>query len=194
MGLVVSIGGFLGLQVPVIAAEAPLPQPSTPSQAVPAAPEPPCDLPALSTQRSTTEYGIFGNDEFNTAVCGYVVTRQEPRFDETVTAAYLRITQFGDLGFQRAIAKGIEAKNTINQYRDGQYELNLGCLKNNKIVGIEYDRLVPYINRETQQKLQASSHDRPIPVILSFGKHKGRDCECCNLAHKVRVYDSTQRE
>ncbi|WP_431630573.1 hypothetical protein [Alkalinema pantanalense] len=61
-------------------------------------------------------------------------------------------------------------------------------------VGREYDRLVPYINRETQQKLQASSRDRPLRVILSFGKHRGRDCECCNLAHKVRVYDSTQRE
>ncbi|OUC16086.1 MAG: hypothetical protein B0A82_03670 [Alkalinema sp. CACIAM 70d] len=194
VSLLVSIGFFLGMPRPLLAAEARLPVPPTPSPAAPTAPEPPCELPSVPNLRSTTAYGIFGDDEFDTVVCGYLVTRQEQHFDNTVNAAYLRIVRFGDPGFQQAIAQGIANQNSINQYRDGKYELNLGCLKNNKIVGIEYDRLTPYITPETQQQLQASSRDRPIPVVLSFGKHRGRDCECCNLAHKVRVYGSTQRE
>jgi hypothetical protein len=27
-----------------------------------------------------------------------------------------------------------------------------------------------------------------VVLILSFGKHAGSDCECCNLAHRVRLH------
>ncbi|MEB3292917.1 MAG: hypothetical protein VKJ24_07140 [Synechococcales bacterium] len=138
--------------------------------------------------RSTTRYGIFGNDEFDSLVCGYLVIRQEQRFEEEIQLAYFRITQFYEQGLQQAIATGIENKNAINAKTDGYYELGLGCYQNGRIIGTEYDRKLPYLPTATQQQLFKSSAQKPVRVILSFGKHTGEGCDCCNLPHQIRIY------
>jgi hypothetical protein len=163
------------------------------SQSVIAQPEPiaatTCQFaPPPTPLRSTTQYGIFGNDEFDTLVCGYLVTRPEQRFDETVNLAYLRILQFQDEAFKQAIASGVENKNTINTKTDNYYELGLGCYRNGKIIGTEHDRTVPYLSQPTQQQLLQSSAQKPLRLILSFGKHTGSSCDCCNLPHRIRTY------
>jgi hypothetical protein len=146
-----------------------------------------CNFASSSTLRKTQKYGIFGNDEFDTLVCGYLVTRQETVWDESVTNAYLRIVKFGDEGFRQAVKAGIERGNGVNKLHQGQYEFNLGCFKQNTIQGQQYNAKQPYITESVNAKLRRSSARQPIVVKLSFGKHPGSDCVCCNLAHAVRT-------
>jgi hypothetical protein len=136
--------------------------------------------------RATQRYGIFGDDEFDTVVCGYLVTRLEKVWDETLNVAYFRVTQFGQPGFQQAIAQGINQGNTVNALRSGQYELNLGCFDKNRITGHQYDPKTPYITPATQAQLLNSSVTQPVAIVLSFGKHPGSHCTCCNLAEALR--------
>jgi hypothetical protein len=143
-------------------------------------------LTATRALRSSQTYGIFGNDEFDTIACGYLVTRTEKIWDESVNVAYFRIIQFAQPGFQQSIAQGIAAGNSVNVFRDGQYEFNLGCFAPNRITGQQYDPQTPYLDPATQTQLLKSTPQKPIAIVLSFGKHAGRDCECCNLAHSIR--------
>lgn len=146
-----------------------------------------CHFATSSALRKTQKYGIFGNDEFDTLVCGYLVTRQETVWDEPVNNAYFRIAKFGDEGFRQAIKAGIEQGNRVNTIRQGQYEFNLGCFKNHAIQGQQHNPKQPYITDGVNAKLRQSSSQQPIVLKLSFGKHLGSDCVCCNLAHAVRT-------
>jgi hypothetical protein len=103
--------------------------------------------------RSTQRYGIFGDDEFDTIVCGYLVTHTERLWDESVNVAYFRIIQFAQPGFQQAIAQGIAAGNRINAFREDQYEFSLGCFAANQITGQQYDPETPYLDPTTQTQL-----------------------------------------
>jgi hypothetical protein len=149
---------------------------------------PPCNLTKFVPLRATNRYGIFGNDQFDTVVCGYLVTRTEKVWDETQTNAYFRIVQFGQDGFRQSLQAGINQGNSVNKLNQGQYELNLGCFKNNQIQGQQYDPQKPYITNDVQTRLAQSLANRPIALVLSFGNHPGSDCVCCNLAHTVRSY------
>ncbi|NJN49370.1 MAG: hypothetical protein HC805_05815 [Alkalinema sp. RL_2_19] len=91
------------------------------------------------------------------------VTRQEKIWDETVNVAYLRITKFGQAGFEQAIDQGIKQGNQINTLRQGQYEFNLGCFDGNKITGQQYDEKIPYLTDAVQALLINSSAQQPTP-------------------------------
>jgi hypothetical protein len=146
-----------------------------------------CNFAASGSLRKTQKYGIFGNDEFETLVCGYLVTRQETVWDEPVNNAYFRIVKFSDAGFRQAIKAGIEQGNRVNTIRQGQYEFNLGCFKNNAVHGQQHNPKQAYMTSGVNAKLRQSSEQQPIVLKLSFGKHRGSECVCCNLAHAVRT-------
>ncbi|HEY9671282.1 MAG TPA: hypothetical protein V6D11_07555 [Waterburya sp.] len=149
-----------------------------------------CDFSNPVKLRRTNQYGIFGTDEFDTIVCGYLIKKQIEVFGEQQTNAYLKIVAFYDEGFKKSIAAGIQEGNTVNFVENGVYEFNLGCLKKGKIVGDENQEIKnKYIDGRTQAKLLKSSPNQPISLILSFSKHSGRDCCCLNLAEKIRVYE-----
>ncbi len=147
-----------------------------------------CNFSKQIDLRPTDRYGIFGDDEFDTVVCGYLVTRQQQIWDESIHVAYLRILKFGQAGFQQAIATGIKQGNSVNVLRQGQYEFNLGCFEDDRVSGQEHTPEKPYLTDAVQAKLIQSSETKPIKLILSFEKHQGRSCECCNLADSIRLY------
>lgn len=137
--------------------------------------------------KTTTRYGIFGDDEFETVVCGYLVTKEEERFREKVNIAYLRIVEFYDDGFRKAIETGIRQGNTVNAIENGFYDFSLGCFKKQKIEG-EDKATSTYLPEAVQKALLASSAKQPIALLLSFGKHPGSECICCHLADQIRLY------
>lgn len=147
-----------------------------------------CDFSKQVNLRPTDRYGIFGDDAFDTVVCGYLVTRMQQLWDEPIHVAYLRILKFGQAGFQQAIATGITQGNSVNVLRQGQYEFNLGCFENGRVKGQAHTPEKPYLTDAVQEQLVKSSETRPIKLILSFEKHPGRSCECCNLADSIRLY------
>ena len=149
-----------------------------------------CDFSKPVNLRRTHQYGIFGTDEFDTIVCGYLIKKQIEVFGEQQTNAYLKIVAFYDEGFKQSIAAGIQEGNTVNLVENGVYEFNLGCLKKGKIVGDDNPAIKnKYIDGRTQAKLLKSSPNQPVAVILSFSRHSGRDCCCLNLAEQIRVYE-----
>lgn len=148
-----------------------------------------CDFSKPVDLRETTKYGIFGDDEFDTIVCGYLVTKEEIVWDEKQTNAYFVIIDFYDEKLKESIKKGIQEGNTINSETNGIYEFNLGCFENGEIVGTEYNESEIYLDGAAQEKILNSSLDDPASIILSFGKHSGTECYCCNLAHKIRIYE-----
>lgn len=137
--------------------------------------------------KTTTRYGIFGDDAFETVVCGYLVIQPEERFDEKVNVAYLRIVRFYDDGFKQAIAHAIEQGNTVNAKADEAYDFSLGCFKNQTIVTDDQNFKTDLTN-EAQTALIDSSVERPVVLLLAFEKHPGSECVCCNLAHQIRLY------
>jgi hypothetical protein len=149
----------------------------------------PCNFTKLISLKKTENYHIFGGSEFDTLVCGYLFTRQEQIFDERVTVAYLRITTAPDRNFIRAIKRGINKGNSVNFVRNNAYYFNLGCLKKGEIEGTEYDRRYAYLTDRVEKYILQSTPQQPVKLILSFGKHIGSGCECCNLAHRIRLYE-----
>jgi len=154
-----------------------------------------CNFSKEINLRKTTQYGIFGDDAFDTVVCGYSVTETAPFCIECEegepeierASIYFVIIDYLDEGFKKSIEEGIEMGNTVN-YKDdeGNYRFNLGCLEEGKITA---DTQSPdYINKETQEAILKSTPENPISIILSFEEHFGRECFCCSLAEKVRLY------
>lgn len=149
-----------------------------------------CDLSKITNSRKTTKYGIFGDDTFDTAVCGYLTIKEELVFDKKETITYFRVLKFKDEGFKESVRKGVLAKNTVNSLTNGAYELGLGCLVKQRIVNeVDYQQSEPYMDQVTQERIAKSSLARPVSLIFSYGRHEGQDCVCCNLAYKVRVYE-----
>lgn len=136
--------------------------------------------------RRTTQYGILGDDQFDTLVCGYLITHSEAAFGKKVTIAAFRITQFNDAGFRKAIEAAIKNGNTINKIQNGHYDFSLGCLKDRKITGDDIKSNQQYMDEAVQQILLRSSAKQPVAIVLSFKRHLGSDCICCHLAERVR--------
>lgn len=143
-----------------------------------------CTFPQAVGLRNTQKYGIFGDDEFDTLVCGYLVKRNIEVFGEQQTNAYLRIVKFYDDGFKNSIEKGIREGNTVNLLKNGNYDFNLGCWQDEKIV---IDENTNYIDKATQDTLAKSTPTQPVSVILSFEKHSGSDYYCLSLAEQIRI-------
>lgn len=148
-----------------------------------------CNFAKPVQLRSTTKYGIFGDDTFDTVVCGYLITKEQEIYDEKHTIAYLRIVKFADEGFKKAMSRGVAEGNSINAVENGNYDFSLGCFKNGKIEA-DYENKTgkPYLTEAVKAKIINSSPQQPVALILSFGKHEGSDCVCCNLAYIVRDY------
>lgn len=143
--------------------------------------------------KAAKNYSMLGDDEFDTAVCGYLVKKTEnvPFIDDgsKQVNAYLNVVEFADSKFKDSVLKTIsEEGNTINQASGQIVELNLGCLQKGEITGISYQS-DPYIDAKTMASILASSVEKPVPLVLSFGIHDGRGCNCCNLMHKVRLIE-----
>lgn len=143
--------------------------------------------------KAANNYSMLGNDEFDTAVCGYLVKKVEnvPFIDDgsKQTNTYFNVVEFADSNFKDSVLKTIsEEGNTINQASGQAIELNLGCLEKGSISGISYQS-DPYIDAKTMASILASSAENPVPLVLSFGIHDGRGCNCCNLMHKVRLIE-----
>jgi hypothetical protein len=173
-----------------IAAAQPVPMTIAGSTSSPKSKFSPCNFRAKPIRLKTTRnYGIFGNDEFDTLVCGYLFTREEKLFDESVTIAYFRILKAADRRFINAIRRGIKAGNSVNFVRGNSYYFNLGCIQQGKIKGETFDRRSPYLTDRVERSILASTSGQPIGLVLSFGKHIGSGCECCNLAHQIRLYE-----
>jgi hypothetical protein len=149
----------------------------------------PCKFNKPVRLKTTRTYDIFGGSEFDTLVCGYLFTQPEENFDTRITVAYLRIINAPDRRFLRSMKREIDRGNSVNFVRDKAYHFNLGCLKNGKIQGIKYDRRYPYLTDRVEQSILRSTPQQPVRLILSFGKHIGSGCECCNLAHRIRLYE-----
>jgi hypothetical protein len=134
-------------------------------------------------------YNIFGEDKFDTIVKGYLEMKEIERFDSVISTAYFIITEFNDDGLRKSIEEGIDQRNTVNIKEGDLYGLNLGCFRGGRIEGIEYEVDTAYIDDYTQEKIISSSLENQVSLILSFGYHLGRGCDCCNLAHSVRISD-----
>ena len=148
-----------------------------------------CDFSKSVSLKAAATYDIFGGDIFDTVVCGYLVTKEEEVWEQKQTSAYLAITKFYHEDFKKSLAKGITEGNGVNQQTaDGAYLFNLGCQQSGKISGRDYETGVPYLDETAQINIQNSTKDKPVALILSFGKHEGMGCSCCNLAHKIRTY------
>ena len=94
-----------------------------------------------------------------------------------------------DEKFKASVQQGVAEGNTVNQATSQDTFLNLGCLNDNKIVSEARGNDNPelYVDPLTEQALLASSEAQPVAIVLSFGLHEGSGCNCCNLAHKVRL-------
>lgn len=145
-----------------------------------------CGASAIALRR-TTQYGILGDDQFDTLVCGYLITRSEEYFGKKVTIAYFRITEFHDAGFKKAIEEAIKQGNSVNKIRNGHYKVSLGCLRNRRIIGDEIQFNQQYIGESVQKALLQSSAKKPVAIVLSFERHSGSDCTCCHLAERIRL-------
>ncbi len=136
------------------------------------------------------KFGIFGDSEFDAVVSGYLEIQEKESFEGSkITTTYFVITKFYDDEFRKSIDEGINRGNSVNLKENGLYKFNLGCFEEGEIIGIEYEEDKIYIDEETTEKIINSSKENLISIILSFGKHFGFGCTCCNLAHQVRIYD-----
>jgi hypothetical protein len=147
----------------------------------------------LSTFRFIEEekqYGIFGDSEFDTIVSGYLEIKEVEGLEGSkITNAYFVITEFYEEELRESIEEGIERGNSVNLKENGFYKFNLGCFKDGRIEGVEYEKDKVYMDDETMEKILNSSRENPISIVLYFGLHGGFGCVCCNLAHQVRVYE-----
>ena len=138
------------------------------------------------TLRPTTKYGIFGDDEFDTVVWGYVLIEKEDQFGTMTDIAYFIITEYLHEEFKNAIQNGINKGNTLNKKFGGKFGFRLGCFANNKIE--KTAKTGENIEQNVNQAILNSKPEDPIGIILSFEEHAGMGCDCCSLAEKISLY------
>jgi hypothetical protein len=129
LGAVGVLVGCLGIAPPRMLGQSPRPTPTASPTSVgtlsPAAARA-CNFSRQIPLRSTSQYGLLGNDTFDTLVCGYLVIKQEDVLGEAITTAYLRILRFQDSQFQKAMAREVAQGNSVNSVANGVYDFNLG--------------------------------------------------------------------
>ncbi len=153
----------------------------------------------ISLKKSESgKLSMFGDDVFESAVCGYLVHYQEEVFGVMHDRAYVRVTSFADPAFQKSVQDAIAAGNSVNKSEpDGSLDFSLGCMENDDI---KTDKLVVVdakgrpvnvpeaINPDVRRAILASSASQPVRLVLAFGIHEGADAVCASLAHTVRLY------
>lgn len=150
--------------------------------------EEPTKQEVVNTSKENEDFKkIFGEEEYQTKVSGYLKVEKEMVFEEELDVSYLVITDFTDNAFSDAIDQGIEKGNTVNKKEEDSYFFNLGCLEDGKVVGVDHEEGQAYLNEVTQEALLNSSADNPVSLELNFGIHPGIGCTCCNLAHQIRL-------
>jgi|GEM_PF-3405057 len=133
-------------------------------------------------------YGLGGQEEFETLVCGYLIQKEENMAFEGEEAliknrAYLVITKFAESKFKEAIDKQIGEGNSVNKAEGNNYQLGCGCLEDNKLLSDTGE----LSDQASLAKLLASSSAKPVMVKLVFEVHPGRGCTCCNLVDRLEV-------
>lgn len=146
-----------------------------------------CDFSKEVSLRTSDTYDIFGGSEFDTVVCGYVKTQKEVVWDQEQENVYFVMTKYKDDKFRESIVEGIKSGNTVNKKIGDNYALNLGCKEGSRISGMQYTDET-YLDDNTQNKILSSTQENPLSLIVSFDKHEGAGCSCCNLASKIRLY------
>jgi hypothetical protein len=135
---------------------------------------------------------MFGTEEFDTVVCGYLENREALGGEgegTPIVVPYLVIVDYKDWEFRNSLSNSVSSGKGMNLFLSGRYYFNCGCLKNNKIIGNPaYKDKDDYLDKATESALLESSPEHPVSVVLSFGLHPGTGCICCNLAHKIRLY------
>lgn len=147
-----------------------------------------CDFTKEVALKAGTDYSMMGDEEFDTAVCGYFIKKDIPAEEimgtEAHTNAYFVITKFKDAKFQASMEKSLSEGNTVNEKSATKYQFNLGCYKNSTIT----DDTGAVFGSGAKTAILNSTVAKPVAIILSFTKHGGRGCNCCNLAEKVSLY------
>lgn len=146
--------------------------------------EPSCDFDKDYKLKTTEKYGIFGDDEFETAVCGYLKTEKEEIFGEEVETAYFMIKDFMDDGFKNALTGGMEMGNTVNKMVDGDIAVTIGCMEKGAIVNFSNTEIDP----DAQKAILASSEQSPVRLIFGFKKHEGFGVACGGLMEAIKLY------
>lgn len=142
-------------------------------------------------------YDIFGWEEFNTIVCGYLVNKSISCDDEDIWSCmekpYFAVSRFCDSGFEKALQNSINWWNSINKYENEIYYLNLGCYKENKIIGDNLTCNVNsacgennYIDDKTMSAILSSNAWQNVCILLNFVRHPATSCDCCNLANQIK--------
>ncbi len=144
----------------------------------------PCDFTKEYDFKTTTQYGIFGDDTFDTAVCGYVTTQEEVIFDEPVETAYFVVLKFMDEGFKKSLKDGINMGNSMNQLVNANVTIGLGCMENGALV----NHGNTLIHLDAADAILASAPDKPVALILSFEEHGGFGASCAALMEEVKLY------
>ncbi len=149
-----------------------------------------CDFSKDVDLRPGVTFDQFGTEEFETIVCGYFTTLEEQLFGNMQTNAYFVVTEFMDEGFKNNVIEGLDRGNTVNNMIDGNYALNLGCYKDGRIEGVDFNDpgAVTYLSPDVEDAIINSSESEPMALILSYGFHEGFGCICCNLMHGIELY------
>lgn len=158
-----------------------------------------CDFSKeIGLKQSSNNYSMTGDDAFETAVCGHLVNYQETVFDKKKDRAYFQVEKFADENFQKSVEKTIDSGNFINKKEpNGSLDFSLGCIEDNDIVT---DKLVVFdsknkpvsvpevMNPDVRKAILATTEEKPVALILTFGKHEGSESFCPSFAHNVRLY------
>lgn len=144
----------------------------------------PCDFSKDVTLKETTKYGIFGDDEFDTVVCGYLNISEENIFGDIYTVANLVITKFMDEDFKTSLTGGISEGNTVNKLINGNVAMGIGCIENGALVNHGNTT----IQSSAATAIMASTAEKPVALIFSFEEHGGFGAACAGLMEEISLY------
>jgi len=141
-----------------------------------------CNLKNLTSFTTTQTYGIMGDDNFETAVGGYLVVRDETVFGQNVKTAYFKITDYKDAKFKDSLEKAINEGNSVNKKEGSSILFALGCsesgtTKNNNSI----------MSAETISAILGSSANKLLCLKLTFEKHGGFGLSCGSLAERIEI-------
>jgi hypothetical protein len=144
-----------------------------------------CEFPNSGETNKSGEYGIFGTDEFDTMVCGYLVHEEEEILGEKVSSAYFEIIEFNNDNFRESIKEAIDEGNTVNRKAGEHYRFRSGCMEDGELTEIG-----AITDEETKAAMENASFDDPVVLSLSFEVNLYRRFGICQtLAHEIRVVE-----
>jgi hypothetical protein len=135
------------------------------------------------------DYDMFGNEEFDTVVCGYLVTGKNTSeaTGKTVDVAYFRVLDIST-GFKNAVDQAIIDGNTVNRKIGNNLDIRLGCIENNELVTNDAGD-TDELDSATSQAILNSTEANPINLILSFEEESGQGILCDSLADTIQLVE-----